>query len=309
MSQVTTLGEVRAQVEQKSLNHWDDYIPVKDIQFVGLQKNMIHGDEHVMRSAAQRAICNRLGVPIQYLQKCDPLLQAVNLNEWLPKERNDNLFVRFDGNDIRAIFTPRYKPIDNLQVLDRLYEQGYDDDNKIQCSLDDEFFMLNIPDKEKSFQVRHGDQMEPGISIGNSEVGMSSLTIAAFVLRLICTNGLISKSSVESSYRHVSHRILNEFPQVLNQVTMDLNQQRDQWEISADSHVDNPEGTIRSFNRQYNLDKQETEAVDWAWSQESGETMFDIVNTYTKAAQHPQLPSESEYQLQKVGGNILAMMN
>lgn len=263
MSRFTTLGEVREQVSRMSENHWDDSIPVKDMQFAGLEKVLINGEEHRMRPAAQRSICYRLGIPIQYLQKCEPLLQAVNLNEWLPTERNEKLFVRFDGDDVRALFTPRYTPIDNMQVLDRLYEQGYRDDNKIQCSLDDEFFMLNIPDKEKSFLVRQGDRMEPGISIGNSEVGLSSLNVAAFVLRLICTNGMISKTSVESSYRHVSHRILNEFPQVLNQVTMELDKQRNQWAISTGSRVDNPESTLRSFNKQFNLDKQEIEAVDW----------------------------------------------
>ena len=45
-----------------------------------------------------------------------------------------------------------------------------------------------------------------------SEVGLASLSIAAFVLRLICTNGLVAKSDVSASYRHVSTKILGEFP-------------------------------------------------------------------------------------------------
>ena len=39
--------------------------------------------------------------------------------------------------------------------------------------------MLNIPDREKGFLVTRGDRLEPGISIGNSEVGLSSLTLPA----------------------------------------------------------------------------------------------------------------------------------
>ena len=68
--------------------------------------------------------------------------------------------------------------------------------------------------------------MTPGVSISNSEVGLASLSMAAFVLRLICTNGMISKTEVSASYRHVSLKILNEFPKVLDNVSLELGKQR-----------------------------------------------------------------------------------
>jgi hypothetical protein len=37
--------------------------------------------------------------------------------------------------------------------------------------------------------------------------------------------------------------------------------------------------------------------------------MFAVVNTYTRAAQFKGLPAENSYQLQRVGGNILGMLN
>ena len=40
-----------------------------------------------------------------------------------------------------------------------------------------------------------------------------------------------------------------------------------------------------SFNRQFGLNTQEKEAVEWAWPMEMGDTMFNVVNTYTSAAQ------------------------
>lgn len=53
----------------------------------------------------------------------------------------------------------------------------------------------------------------------------------------------------------------------------------------------------------------EKEAVEWGWPFEQGETMFHIINTYTKAAQYPGLSAESTYKLQKVGGMIMGMLN
>jgi hypothetical protein len=77
----------------------------------------------------------------------------------------------------------------------------------------------SIPDGAKAFDI-NGDKFKPGISISNSEVGLASLSISAFVLRLVCTNGLVAKSDVSASYRHVSTKILSEFPQVLDAVSM-----------------------------------------------------------------------------------------
>ena len=70
-----------------------------------------------------------------------------------------------------------------------------------------------------------------------------------------------------------------------------------------------PVSTLNNFNRQFQLAKDEKDAVEWALSQEMGDTMFNIVNTYTRASQFPGLSAGSSYQLQRVGGNILGMLN
>ena len=76
-----------------------------------------------------------------------------------------------------------------------------------------------------------------------------------------------------------------------------------------ESPVDNPMSTIENFNRQFNLNQFQKEAVEWAWPQEMGDTMFAVVNTYTKASQFKDLSAENSYQLQRVGGQVLGMLN
>jgi hypothetical protein len=66
--------------------------------------------------------------------------------------------------------------------------------------------------------------------------------------------------------------------------------------------------TIESFNRQFQIDKKGKEAIEWAWQKEAGDTMFNIVNTYTRSAQFEGLSAESSYRLQKVGGMVLEMV-
>ncbi len=309
MPDLTTLGKVRERVDQLAQNHWDDFVPVEGIMFDGIETVHLGNNTYPLKPVAQREIACRLGIPYPYLQRCDPELQAANLNRWMSEEKNKKLFFRFDGDEVRAVFTPRYKPIDHPAVMNRLDELGFSSDTPVQCRLDDELLFLNIPNPEQSFCPKPGDEMRPGISIANSEVGMSSLTLSAFILRLVCTNGMVSRTSVDASYRHVSNRILDEFPRTLERVSNDVNRQRDRWTISTESPVDDPPLTLKSFNKQYHLGKKEIDAVEWAWPQEAGDRMFHIVNTYTRAAQHNGLSADESYHLQRVGGSVLAMLN
>jgi len=106
----------------------------------------------------------------------------------------------------------------------------------------------------------------------------------------------------------VSTKILSEFPQTLDKVSYELGTQQSQFKLSMESPMDNPDSTMASFNRQFGLGKDEKEAVEWEWRKEYGDTMFHIVNAYTRAAQLNGLPAESSYKLQRVGGNILGML-
>ena len=167
---------------------------------------------------------------------------------------------------------------------------------------------LSILDGKKSFEI-NGDRFRPGISISNSEVGLASLSIVTFLLRLVCTNGLVSKTEIYASYRHVPTKILDAFPATMDKVSYELGAQKHKIGLSMEWPVDDPLKTIESFNRQFQLNQPQKEAVEWAWPQESGDMMYHIINTYTKASQMEGLPAKSSYRLQKVGGDILAMLN
>ena len=306
---MTTLGDVSERIDELSRDCHDAMIPTEKIAFESLEKMYIGSTPHKVRPVAQMEIAFRLGIPLQYLRRCPESLQCDNLNHWIQKERNAELFIRFDGDDVRAIFTPKYKPIDHFELLERLDALGYGPDTKVQCHLDGEFMLLNIPDAAKTFEINK-DAMTPGISISNSEVGLSSVTVAAYILRLICTNGLIGMSEVASNkYRHVSRRILDELPDAIRTASNEINEQKRQLKFSIESRVDDPVATIERFNREFQLGKEEREAVDWGWMHEMGPAMFHIIQTYTKASQYEGLKAEEGYRLQRVGGSILGMVN
>jgi hypothetical protein len=310
MKTMTTIGEVSNRVDAMNQDCFDRLTDVSDISFISLDRMRVGDDEHTLRTVAQRSIAWRLGIPFNYLAKCPPELQAEQMNFWIKHERRSQLFVRYvsnASNDIRAVFTPRYKPVDNFEIMERLDSMGYGPDTQVQCHLDGEFMLLSIPDGKRSFKI-NGDKMTPGISISNSEVGLASLSVSAFILRLVCTNGMVAKTEISASYRHVSTKILTELPQVFERVADGLGKQKDRLKLSLESPVADPLMTIGNFNRQFALGEMEKSAVEWAWPQELGDTMFNVVNTYTRAAAMGGLPAESSFRLQRVGGEVLGML-
>ena len=308
MNNITTLENVFQRVDAMFQTCHDRLVPVADISFDNLDTIKIASSVHPLKPIAQRSIAWRLGIPYNYLRKCPPEIQSVQMNYWIEHEKNEQLFARFDRNSVRAIFTPKYKPVDNMDVILEIYGMGYRPETQVQCHLDDLLMSLSIMDGEKVFEI-NGDRFRPGVSISNSEVGLASLSISAFILRLICTNGLVSKTELSASYRHVSTKILNEFPVILDKVPVELGRQRHQIGLSMESPVDDPLKTIESFNRQFQLNEPERQAVEWAWPQEAGDTLFSVVNSYTRAAQFKGLSAESSYKLQRVGGNVLGMLS
>ena len=66
--------------------------------------------------------------------------------------------------------------------------------------------------------------------------------------------------------------------------------------------------TMETFNRQFALSKEEKAAASWGRQREGGDTMFHVVNAYTRGAQFEGLSATSGYRLQKVGGMILEMV-
>ena len=232
------------------------------------------------------------------------------MNHWLEIEQKqrDTLYCRFDGKQLRAVFTERFIPFDNLECLSKMLEYGFDPETEVHFSLDPEMMVVNVPDNNRLFQLPGNDRIVPGISIANSEVGVLALTIQAYALRLICTNGMVTKTAVDARYKHISRRIMDEFPLVLENVIHQSSHVQDRFQISVRTPVDNPESTIDSFVRQFQIPQQQAEIVKQAFYLEQGATMFHVIQAFTRASRDRSLSTTDSYRMEKAGGTILSMV-
>jgi Domain of unknown function (DUF932). len=314
MNRTGTLESVIATVHQKSEHYFDEVIPVQDMEFDNFNQMWISGRRVEILPSAQHLIANRLRVPHSYLCRCPQELQAENLNYWIREEAKNRqtFFCRFDDHKLRAVFTDRYRPLDNMEILSQMIENKFDPSAEVQYSIDDTMFLVKIPEYARAFRVRTGyegrDDIVPGISFANSEVGILAFSIEAFFYRIICTNGLISQASSTSRFKHISTRGLENFHDTLAHVIQNSIHNQNQFQISQNTHVNNPIASIEKFSQQFGLSMAETEVVRQSYYKEEGCTMFHIINAFTAAGKTPGLTTSEVYKYEKTGGLILSLV-
>ena len=125
-----------------------------------------------------------------------------------------------------------------------------------------------------------------------------------------CSKGLVQPKIVgtPARYKHISKRVMDEFPLVLENVVSQSRLAHDRFQISMQAPVENPVSTIETFARQFALTQNETEVVKKAFYLEQGVTMFHVINSFTRAAQETGLSASDAYRLETTGGRILAMV-
>jgi hypothetical protein len=315
MTQTASLETVISEVHEQSLHHFDEVLPLQEMEFDSLNQMWVSGKQVEVATTAQRLLANRLRVPFSYLSRCPEDLQARNLNYWIEQERKhrETFFCRFDGDRLRAVFTERYKPLDNMEILSQLIQYGFDPSTEVQFSLSGQMFQVKIPEYARAFGVNPGygqlDEIVPGVSLANSECGLLAFSIEAFFYRLVCTNGLIAKTaSTVSRFKHISSRGLENFPETLAGVIEESISKQEQFKLSRQSPVDDPDGSIMTFSKRFGLSQAETEVVRKAYLLEPGATMFHVINAFTAGAKNASLDALQAYRLESAGGQILGMV-
>jgi hypothetical protein len=299
-----TVQRLTQLLEERQTHLYDQVHPASQVHFQSFSQVGIDGHSYQLTRSAQRLFAQKLRVPIEYLLRCPEDLQEVNLNYWVESLGETPLFVRFEEEQVRAVFSLRYKPIDHVEIAERL-KQSFPGEKKVRFSLSDELLLIKLIDVLENFKTDQ-DEFSPGVAIVNSETGYSAFSIEGFFLRLVCTNGLIAETAVSNRTRHIKENALENFDQLVSTVYLEAGNLRDKLRISMDREVDNPAATFANFSKRFGLIRKEEEAVVQAW--DGGRTMFSIINAYTSAANRPALPLEEVYRFQRIGGMILSMV-
>lgn len=164
------------------------------------------GREYGVNKVATQQLCSRLGVPSTYLPKCPVPLAQTNLDHWYNENKDERFLVRTNDETgtVRAVLSPKYTDVPHETILDAVRADGRLNQYEVRS--------FEVTDKQMELRLTHpqsfdiptqvpGDAYYPGILIRNSDVGLYTFDVAAFLYILVCTNGMIGLKEVATAKR------------------------------------------------------------------------------------------------------------
>lgn len=150
---------------------------------------------------AHGQVASKLDIPLKYyrrMRELAPELLAKNINEWLPdKEAKSKLLLRTLDGKVRAVLSDRYKILDNHDLLLNALEEFKDMGAELhRADLTESHMYIKAVVPHTREEITKGDTVIPGVIIQNSEVGAGAFKVTPFMLREVCTNGMIGESAI-----------------------------------------------------------------------------------------------------------------
>ena len=167
------------------------------------------GESFPASRIAHRQIGERVGIPAKYYNRMlseAPALLAANVNHWFDNKHERRMIRTLDG-EVRAFLSDRYQRIDNADVAGMVLPVLAEiEDLKIaSAEITGSRMYIKAVTSRVTDEVRVGDEVQAGVMITNSEVGLGAITVAPLVMRLVCLNGMVLP---DNTYRkhHVGAR-------------------------------------------------------------------------------------------------------
>ena len=147
----------------------------------------------VLTKHALRQIGSHQNIPAKYVDKMmdkAPQLLAENINHWFEKEPSVRL-VRLNEHGVRAYLSDRYRIIDNMQIAEYVLPiiSEHPDLEIISCDVTDSKLYIKAVTPKIKGEVVVGQEVQAGVTITNSEIGLSSVSVKPLAYFLWCKNG------------------------------------------------------------------------------------------------------------------------
>lgn len=264
-------------------------------------------------------LCNKIGVPIRYIDKCIDSgrldLAEENINSWI-EDFNKNLFIREYGDTIRGVLSDRYSTLDTPHIMEALNDVLDFDDYKIRgYMLSPERFHARII--QRDMMNIDGEDLFAGIQIDSSDVGRSILVVKFMIWKQVCTNGLCLSQGggVLFQQKHIgidASEFREGFRSSLSNIPFLVEHSK---ELIEEARRDGNKYAVRNFNEQQLQDFIERIKVKTKLSEDGvnkviqfmtdkyGFSRWGFVNSLTEVAQDYTL--ERRLEIEKIAGDVL----
>lgn len=212
MKQGRTLTELAQELQRRHEVKQDLVVDTSALNMVPHQAPTlaVQNNELTISPHTHRQLGTHLNIPAKYYDRLlehSPDLLANNVNYWLHKQPVRRMVRTLDGT-ARAYLSDRYRRIDNEDVAEAVIPVLLEGSHTVirSCEVTDSKMYIKALFPRVEGEVAVGDQVQAGVVISNSEIGLGSLNIQPLVYRLVCSNGMISQDYGMKRY-HVGRKI------------------------------------------------------------------------------------------------------
>jgi len=259
---------------------------------------------------AHKHLCNRLNVQDGLFDRLPFRLAHDVMNTLIQNNGYEKeLMIRtVEDNKVRALMSKSYTPFDDIVLLDTLKPlmagalvRWFDSSDTVSH--------IRITWPGTARELKKGDIVETGLHISNSEVGFRSVTVQGVVVRLACTNGMLSTQlKGGNGFRHVGNieSMKQKVLQIAEEAKFSTESLAAKFKASLAVRVDSPIDTMELYARDGGLTQEQFKRSLERFTMESeeGGALFDMVNAFTREAQE-EPTAEGRYLFETAGAKML----
>jgi hypothetical protein len=187
------------------------------------------------------------------------------------------------------------------------------------------FLQVVFPSMTRDVAV--GDAVQYGLTISNSEVGAGSVDVSSMIWRLVCSNGMVASSVVNS--RHVGRQASGgEDYSIFSDEAVRADMQAfklklrdtveaaisdtafdaivDQMRDATQDRITRPEQTVRNVTKRFDLSEDFGDLILGNMIEESNMSRWGVVNGITALAKQIESP-DRQYEIERLGHSVLTL--
>src|SRR5215471_3893259 len=280
-------------------NKWDQRWLAEELEVAKLGH-----DVWPFSDLAMSQFCQKLDIPVRYFRRLPDEMKIVVANYDLGRLKGTSFLVRGKDQWIRAFLSAEYVAYNNCEIAqtaESLLRNGALDVKSFVLEETHMFLKIiseDIVDRETGLKA--------GIMIGNSEVGMGSVSVEPFVFRKSCTNDLIV--SQEKSFRH-AHIHLTEYEmtrrmaEAVSEGFRLASSVLDAFLKTREEPIADPLETIRKIAKARQFSQKLTDEVVSSYLIEPEANRFGLINAFTNAAQ--QMAPLQRIEMERFAGMLI----
>lgn len=298
---------VAEKIIQDDQNKWDRKVSAQELRISpeGTMKVANGASESFSLSEiAITQMCQKLEIPVKYYRRLSDEMKATVANYDIGRLNGHSYLLRGKVDWVRAFLSEEYIAYNNCQIAETAESLLRNGALSVKSFVLEETHMFLKIVSEDIRDIESG--LKAGILIGNSEVGMGSVSVEPFVFRKPCTNDLIV--SQEKSFRHAHiHLTGYEMTRRMAEAVSDgfriASSVLDIFLKAREEPIEDPLETIRKIAEARQFSQKLTDEVVSSYLVEPEANRFGVINAFTNAAQ--KLGPLQRIEMERFAGTLL----